>query len=97
MALANELIIPVALWGSEAPTHCVSCIHITDDQRTLVTGCNDGHVCLWDVDVADINDLKQDSVTPRCMLFGHSAAILCLTSGKLPADSHILVSSSAAG
>ena len=97
--LSNQLIVPIALWGNEPPTHCISSIFITSDHRTLVTGCNDGHICLWDVDSGDSSGSQwtDKSVTPRCMLFGHTASILCLEAGKGPTESGILVSSSEAG
>lgn len=95
---ANQLIVPIALWGSEPPTHCISAMHITDDHKTLITGCNDGHICLWDVDEESITkSLTANSLTPRCMCFGHTAPILCLTSGRCATDSNLLISSSEAG
>lgn len=93
--LSTQLIVPIALWGNEPPTHCISCIYITPDHRTLVTGCNDGQICLWDIEQE--NGVWSDkSMIPRCMLFGHSSAILCLTTGK-GNDASILVSSSESG
>lgn len=47
---ASGLIVPVVLWGKEAPTHCISCVYLSRDQRTLVTGAYDGQICLWQVD-----------------------------------------------
>ena len=98
--LSSQLIVPIALWGNEPPTHCISSIFITSDHTTLVTGCNDGHICLWDVEAsssqAGCNSWTDKSVTPRCMLFGHSASIMCLESGK-SLESSLLVSSSEAG
>ena len=92
---ANQLIVPIALWGSEAPTHCISAIHLTDDHRTLVTGCHDGQVCLWDVQPQAL--AQPDALSPRCMCFGHTAAVLCLASGSSVADSSVLVSTSESG
>lgn len=36
-------------------------------------------------------------IVPRCLLFGHTAPVLCLTHGSVAADSTLLVSSSEAG
>lgn len=47
--LSNHLIVPITLWGSQSPTHCISVVFLTADQKTVVTGCNDGQICLWDV------------------------------------------------
>ena len=96
-SFASQLIVPLALWGSEAPTHCISCIHITDDHRTLITGCNDGHICLWDVDTESLSAVRPETLTPRCMCFGHTAPVLCLASGRTAGDAHLLVSSSESG
>ena len=45
----SNLVIPLVIWGHEAPTHCVSSILLTPDQKHLVTGCYDGQLCVWDV------------------------------------------------
>lgn len=37
----------VALWGRKAPPHSITAIMITDDQRTIVTGSQEGQLCLW--------------------------------------------------
>ena len=47
--MSSGLVIPVVLWGSTAPTHCVSAVLVTTDQRTIITGCHDGQICLWDL------------------------------------------------
>ncbi|EHB18138.1 WD repeat-containing protein 72 [Heterocephalus glaber] len=39
----------VALWGKKAPPHSISAIMITDDQRTIVTGSQEGQLCLWNL------------------------------------------------
>lgn len=49
----TNLVVPVVLWGKNAPTHCISCIYLSTDQKTLVTGCYDGQICLWYV----LNDI----------------------------------------
>ncbi|KAF9417262.1 hypothetical protein HW555_005576 [Spodoptera exigua] len=43
----TNLIVPVVLWGKHAPTHCVSSVYLSRDQKTLVTGCYDGQICIW--------------------------------------------------
>ena len=50
MSAGTNLVVPVVLWGKSAPTHCISCIFLSRDQRSLVTGCYDGQICLWQVD-----------------------------------------------
>lgn len=50
MISGPNLVVPIVLWGRIAPTHCISCIYLSRDQKTLVTGCYDGQICLWQVD-----------------------------------------------
>ncbi|RZF46081.1 hypothetical protein LSTR_LSTR004794 [Laodelphax striatellus] len=88
---ATNLVIPVVLWGKAAPTHCISCIHLSRDQKTLITGCYDGQICLWHVDP---DTLK---MTPRCLLVGHTAPILCLAKASVIVDNNFIVSSSESG
>ncbi|XP_054707757.1 WD repeat-containing protein 7-like [Uloborus diversus] len=92
MTISNQLVVPITLWGNRAPTHCISAIFLTKDEKTIVTGCNDGRICVWDVK----DHLK---IVPRCLLFGHTAPVLCLTNGSIARDreSTLLVSSSEAG
>lgn len=63
--LATNLVVPVVLWGPNTPTHCVSSVFLSRDQRTLATGCYDGQICLWQID-SDSN--KTFDMTPRCLL-----------------------------
>lgn len=37
----------VVLWGKKAPSHSITAIMITDDQATIVTGSQEGQLCLW--------------------------------------------------
>lgn len=39
----------VAVWGKVAPSHSITAIMITDDQHTIVTGSQEGQICLWDL------------------------------------------------
>lgn len=38
------------MWGREAPTHDISCVLLTRDVKTVVTGSRDGQICVWDFD-----------------------------------------------
>ena len=40
----SGLVVPIAMWGRRAPTHCVTVLYLLRDQRTLVTGSADGQV-----------------------------------------------------
>ena len=77
--MANSLIVPIVLWGKKPPTHRISSIVITSDLRTVVTGCRDGQLLVW--------DYKDSSIIPKSLLFGHSSCVvsiatLCETSSK---------------
>ncbi|CAH0550599.1 unnamed protein product [Brassicogethes aeneus] len=87
----TSLVVPVVLWGKYAPTHCISCIYLSQDQRTLATGCYDGQICLWQVDPNTLH------MTPRCLLVGHTAPILCISKASKIQDNNYIVSSSEAG
>ncbi|XP_077994081.1 WD repeat-containing protein 7-like isoform X2 [Glandiceps talaboti] len=68
----NNLVVPIMLWGRHPPTHCISAVMITSDQRTIVTGCHDGQLVLWDFS-------ENMHISARNMLYGHTAAITCLS------------------
>ncbi|GAB6019254.1 Rabconnectin-3B, isoform A [Chamberlinius hualienensis] len=90
MAAPSSSIVPVVLWGKQAPSHCISSVYLARDQRILATGCNDGQICIWDVD----EGLK---IIPRCLLFGHTATVSCLARGSSASEGSYLVSSSESG
>ncbi|XP_050297450.1 WD repeat-containing protein 7 isoform X3 [Anthonomus grandis grandis] len=87
----TSLVVPVVMWGKFAPTHCISCIYLSKDQKTLATGCYDGQICLWQVDPDTLE------MTPRCLLVGHTAPILCISRASIVQDNNYIVSSSEAG
>lgn len=107
--LANNLVVPVVLWGPNTPTHCVSSVFLSRDQKTLATGCYDGQICLWQMDPDSFQ------MTPRCLLrkncskslfidlticsllVGHTAPVLCLSRASIIQDNNFLVSSSESG
>ena len=49
MEMTSSLVVPLVIWGRDAPTHCISSMLITTDHRYIVSGCNDGQLCVWDV------------------------------------------------
>lgn len=88
---STNLVVPVVLWGPFASTHCVSSVFLSRDQKTLATGCYDGQICLWQVDPESMK------MTPRCLLVGHTAPVLCLSRASIILDNNFLVSSSENG
>ncbi|XP_008828002.1 WD repeat-containing protein 72 isoform X2 [Nannospalax galili] len=65
----------VALWGRKAPPHSITAIMITDDQQTIVTGSQEGQLCLWSL----TRELK---ICAKELLFGHSASVTCLARAR---------------
>lgn len=45
----KALVPAVAVWGRTAPSHSITAVMITDDQHTIVTGSQEGQICLWDL------------------------------------------------
>nr|KAF6389467.1 WD repeat domain 72 [Myotis myotis] len=65
----------VTLWGKKAPSHSITTIMITDDQQTIVTGSQEGQLCLWSLSP----DLK---ISAKELLFGHSASVICVARAR---------------
>ncbi|XP_036910566.1 WD repeat-containing protein 72 isoform X2 [Sturnira hondurensis] len=65
----------VVLWGKKAPSHSITAIMITDDQATIVTGSQEGQLCLWSLSP----ELK---ISAKELLFGHSASVTCLARAR---------------
>jgi len=51
--MSSNLVVPLIIWGRQAPTHCISSILMTADQLHIVTGCNDGQLCVWGISSTD--------------------------------------------
>lgn len=85
--MSERLVLPVALWASKAPKHRISCVHLMHNGKNLITGSKDGQICIWDVEQEPLL-----SITPRTMVYGHRAAVLCLADGDF-VDQNTLVSS----
>ena len=73
MSTASGLVVPIAMWGRRAPTHCVTVLYLLRDQKTLISGSFDGQVFLWTVDTT--SDPSKWSIVPRHVLLGHTAAV----------------------
>ncbi|XP_054243982.1 WD repeat-containing protein 72 [Indicator indicator] len=65
----------VAVWGKTAPSHSITAIMLTDDQQTIVTGSQEGQICLWDLS----SELK---ISSKEILFGHTASVTCLAKAR---------------
>nr|XP_005996242.1 PREDICTED: WD repeat-containing protein 72 [Latimeria chalumnae] len=65
----------LTVWGRRSPSHTITAIMVTDDQQTIVTGSQEGQLCLWNFS----SELK---MSPRAFLFGHTSPITCLGKSK---------------
>lgn len=61
MSSSSGLVVPISLWGRQAPTHCISVLYLLRDQKTLITGGSDGQILLWEVDVNGPNKSNSNS------------------------------------
>ncbi|XP_069780050.1 WD repeat-containing protein 7 isoform X2 [Narcine bancroftii] len=86
----NSLVLPIVLWGPKAPTHCISTLLVMDDFTTIVTGCHDGQICLWDL-------TPKIEIIPRALLFGHTSSITCLSKANASSDKQYVASASESG
>ncbi|XP_042885896.1 WD repeat-containing protein 7-like isoform X4 [Penaeus japonicus] len=86
-----NLVVPLVMWGREAPTHDISCVLFTRDVRTIVTGSRDGQICVWDFEPPTLK------LTPRSLLVGHTASVTCLAQGGKARGTSYIVSSSENG
>lgn len=59
MSANSSLVIPIVLWGKEAPTHTIKSMAVKKDLTSIVTGCHDGHICIWDVEVDTMEVSKE--------------------------------------
>ncbi|XP_060791364.1 WD repeat-containing protein 7 isoform X2 [Neoarius graeffei] len=86
----NSLVLPIVLWGRHAPTHCISSLLVMDDLATIISGCHDGQICIWDL----TPDLE---INPRALLFGHSTSVTCLSKASASSEKQYMVSASESG
>ncbi|XP_048021920.1 WD repeat-containing protein 7 isoform X3 [Megalobrama amblycephala] len=86
----TNLVLPIVLWGRNAPTHCISSLLVMDDLATIITGCHDGQICIWDM-------TSELEINPRALLFGHTASVTCLSKASAGSDKPYLVSASESG
>ena len=56
--MSSSSVVPVVLWGSTPPSHCISCIITTYDQKTVVTGSTDGQLGIWDLRFREHGEIK---------------------------------------
>jgi len=87
--MANSLIIPIVMWGQKAPTHRISSIMATSELQTIVTGCRDGQLLVW--------EYNNNTIVPKSMLFGHSSSVVSIASLNEASSKKQIVSASDTG
>ena len=53
--MSTSAVVPLVFWGSSSPKHVVTCILITNDQKTVITGSKTGQIGVWDLRQAKEN------------------------------------------
>lgn len=86
-ATTGRFVLPVAVWGTRAPSHRISCVHLMNNEKNLITGSQDGQICIWELEHSPIL-----SITPRAIIFGHTAPILCIADGDFVNKNTIVTS-----
>lgn len=83
----NRFVLPVALWGSRAPSHRISCVHLMNNEQNLITGSHDGQICVWEIEHNPVL-----TITPKSIIFGQTAPILCIADGDFNTKNTIVSS-----
>ena len=56
--MSSSNVVPVVLWGNSPPSHTISCIITTYDQKTIITGSTDGQLGVWDLRFGEECEIK---------------------------------------
>lgn len=70
---AVGLIVPVVLWGGQAPSNRIAHIATFCNGQIIVTGTLDGQIVQWSVDET------LNWIQPQLMLLAHSSPITCIS------------------
>lgn len=62
------MLLPVVLWGPHPPSHTISCLFLSRDDKVLISGSTEGQLLVCDV--------FSSGIVPRCFLVGHSTEIV---------------------
>ena len=54
----STAIVPIVLWGRSAPSHPITIVTCTYDQKTVITGTADGQIGLWDLRFTQTGGIK---------------------------------------
>ena len=85
--MTSNTLVPLVFWGNKPPTHRICSILHTP--HSIITGCRDGHICLWK---------QTDGVFyPQRLLFGHSDCVNGLAAVESSSASENFISTSESG
>ena len=89
--LVMSTTVPLVFWGSEPPSHFVTCVTISPVGQEIATGCRSGFICLWTLRSHEPNRASTDhssgqiippinsfQACPRALLVGASEQITAL-------------------
>ncbi|XP_063674628.1 WD repeat-containing protein 7-like isoform X2 [Bolinopsis microptera] len=62
------MLLPIVLWGSRPPSHTVSCLFLSRDDKVLISGSTEGQLLVCDV--------FPEALIPRNFLVGHSTEVV---------------------
>eukprot|EP00039_Didymoeca_costata_P022042 m.3554 g.3554 ORF g.3554 m.3554 type:complete len:1194 (-) comp2786_c0_seq2:201-3782(-) len=87
--MSSSRSISIALWGAAAPRHITTCALLTRDGKTLATGSQTGHICLWDVTLS-LSE-SPDKIEPKAILHSPTSgeasfAVSAITEASLGHD-----------
>ncbi|XP_028399400.1 WD repeat-containing protein 7-like isoform X2 [Dendronephthya gigantea] len=73
--MSTSAVVPLVFWGSTPPKHVVTCILVTYDQKTVITGSKSGQLGVWDVRHLEGGKVE---VVAKSLIFGHSDLVSAL-------------------
>lgn len=56
--MSTSAVVPLVFWGSTPPKHVVTCILVTYDQKTVITGSKSGQLGVWDIRQSEGTDVE---------------------------------------
>lgn len=64
--MSSSSVVPLVLWGSTPPSHTISCVISTYDQKTIVSGSHDGQLIIWDLRFSEDGAIKVSACVSFC-------------------------------
>ena len=64
--MSSSSVVPLVLWGNTPPSHTISCVISTYDQKTIVSGSHDGQLIIWDLRFSEDGAIKVSACVSFC-------------------------------